>query len=350
VRVSFTDEQDILRDAIRGALARDAGLDKVRRWSDADNFAAFDVVIDDNAWDGIGVAEDLGGQGGGLVEQAILFEELGRAGAPSGSLLVSALAAALGLANQGQSRATIAIGIESGNALDQDTLEILPRENRITARIPLVLNALQASRLVIPCKNRERLTLWSVDLNAAGVLRTPRRLVDRTRQFGDIDLRNANAVEAGDTAAETAVTANARAAILVAAESVGLSRRMLAMTVEYVGQRVQFGVPVGSFQAVKHAAAEALVDIEAAHSGVYYAAWALQHGESDALMHSWIAKAYATEAAVRTADRALSLHGAIGYTWDYDLQLFYKRAKANMELLGSPRTYRERIAAALALH
>jgi alkylation response protein AidB-like acyl-CoA dehydrogenase len=108
-------------------------------------------------------------------------------------------------------------------------------------------------------------------------------------------------------------------------------------------------VPVGSFQAVKHAAAEMLVGIEGTRAAVHYAAWAVGAGEPGAEIDAWVAKARASRAAVAVADKALFLHGAVGYTWEHDLQLLFKRAKSDAELFGGPAVYDERIADALEL-
>jgi alkylation response protein AidB-like acyl-CoA dehydrogenase len=141
----------------------------------------------------------------------------------------------------------------------------------------------------------------------------------------------------------------ATAAVLVAADALGASQRMLDMTVEYVVDRRQFGVPVGSFQAVKHAAAEMLVAIEGTRAAVHYAAWSVAAGERDAAVDAWVAKARAARAATFVADKALFLHGAVGYTWEHDLQLLFKRAKSDAQVFGGPGLYDERIADSLAL-
>jgi alkylation response protein AidB-like acyl-CoA dehydrogenase len=125
--------------------------------------------------------------------------------------------------------------------------------------------------------------------------------------------------------------------------------RMMEMAVEYSLQRHQFGVPIGSFQAVKHAAASILVDVEAGRSGIYYAAASVQAGDNDCALHAAAVKAQVTAAAVRAADSALTMHGAIGYTWEHDLQLFYKRAKLDEALFGAPGVWNERIARGLNL-
>lgn len=352
MRFAFSEEQVMLRDMLRGALQREAGLDKVRRWAEFADLRAFAEIASRNAWIGIGIDEDSGGQGGGLIEQAILFEELGRSGAPSGALLAG-MAAVLNCASAAPdvARAALerscALCVSAGRAADTVTNDVREVRGRLSGTVPLVLNATAASDLLVPIAGANGIDLWFLPIATSGVVITPRRLIDMTREFGDVVFSDAQARYVGRVDHAAAVQANAALALLVAAESLGLARRMLDMTVDYVSQRIQFGVPVGSFQAVKHAAAEAFVDIEAAHSGVYYTAWALANGEPDALLHAWIAKSFAAEAAVRTADCALRLHGAIGYTWEYDLQLLYKRAKINLELFGSPRGYRERIASAV---
>src|SRR5690606_1544264 len=130
-------------------------------------------------------------------------------------------------------------------------------------------------------------------------------------------------------------------------DSLGLCKKLLNMTVDYAKQREQFGVKIGSFQAVKHACAEMVVEIEAAYSGIYYTAWTIDNNSNDADLHAWIVKSFSTEMGVHVAESALILHGAIGYTWEYDLHYYYKRAKSNLELFGSANRYRERIASLL---
>jgi alkylation response protein AidB-like acyl-CoA dehydrogenase len=141
----------------------------------------------------------------------------------------------------------------------------------------------------------------------------------------------------------------ARAAVLVAADALGAAQRMLEETVQYVGERRQFGVPVGSFQAVKHTAAEMIVAIEGTRAAVHYAAWAVAAGEPGAQLDAWVAKARSARAASFVADKALFLHGAVGYTWEHDLQLLFKRAKSDAELFGGPGVYDDRIADSLEL-
>jgi alkylation response protein AidB-like acyl-CoA dehydrogenase len=356
VRFVFTGEQALLRDMIRSSLKRDAGLDKTRRWTDQGDFREFEALARRSGWSGIGFPETIGGQGGGLIEQAILFEELGRSGAPSCALLAGTVALHL-LRDCEAGRPTTSallkgtrrgvVCISAGRGLDEASCDLEQRGGRLSGVVPFVLDAEAADELLVTQPQSEGLAILRVAKTNDGITIEGQRLIDRTRRFARVTFDKAPAERLGLVTRQAAAIACARAALLVAAESLGLARRMLDITVDYVKQRVQFGVPVGSFQAVKHSAAQALVEIEAAHSGVYHAAWSLEEGETDCALQGWIAKAAATETGALTADCALQLHGAIGYTWDYDLQLLYKRAKLNVELFGSPASYREKIAADL---
>jgi alkylation response protein AidB-like acyl-CoA dehydrogenase len=140
-----------------------------------------------------------------------------------------------------------------------------------------------------------------------------------------------------------------RAAVLVSADALGASERMLQLTVDYSKQRQQFGQPIGAFQAVKHAAAQMLVTVESSLTIACYAAQSIEEGLRERPTHAAVAKAQITAAGAELADSALTLHGAIGYTWEHDLHLFYKRTKLDRVLFGTPRAWNERIADALPL-
>ncbi len=356
MQFAFDDEHLMLRDAVRAALGRDAAIGRIREWAESGDTSAFDTVAAQQGWRGIGLADDLGGQGGALLERAILFEELGRAAAPSGALLTSAvvldLAVTCGSHIQEvlECREQIAFAAPADRPLDSIPSGAFTFDGTsISGSTRMVLNATGSGLLVVPVRTGDEIGLWVVTADSAGVTVTPRTLLDRGRRFGDIQLAGATGEHVGTVSVDALRRVAARAAVLTAAESLGTARRMLDMTVGYAKERKQFGVPIGSFQAVKHATAQMLVDIEAAHSGVYFAAWALDHEHAEDELHAWIAKAFAGEMGARAADSALFLHGAIGYTWEYDLQLYFKRAKANQELLGASKLYRERIAQALNL-
>ena len=177
----------------------------------------------------------------------------------------------------------------------------------------------------------------------------PRRLLDRSRDAADVVL-DGTPSERVDVDVEAFLAAYAaRSAVLTAADSLGAATRMLELAVTYSKQRHQFGVPIGSFQAVQHAAATILVDVEAARSAVYYAAASVDAGAPSSDLHAAAVKAQVTDSAVRAADSALTLHGAIGYTWEHDLHLFYKRSTLNQALFGTPKQWNDVIADRLDL-
>jgi alkylation response protein AidB-like acyl-CoA dehydrogenase len=202
---------------------------------------------------------------------------------------------------------------------------------------------------VVPVPNGDVTSLWLVDSTAGGLGVDPRPLLDRSRDVGDVTLDDVTArrldVDADAALAEMA----SRAAVLVAADALGACERMLQLAVDYSKQRQQFGQPIGAFQAVKHAAAQMLVTVESSMSIAFYAAQSVEEGQSERATHAAVAKAQVTGHAAELADSALTLHGAVGYTWEHDLHLFYKRAKLNRVMFGTPTAWNERIADALPL-
>jgi alkylation response protein AidB-like acyl-CoA dehydrogenase len=181
------------------------------------------------------------------------------------------------------------------------------------------------------------------------VSRRGRKLLDRTRSAADVTFTGTPGQRLDVDGGEVLAAAALRAAVLVAADSLGAAAKLLKLAVDYSKQRTQFGVPIGSFQAVKHAAATMLVAVEASRSITYFAAASVEQGSRESDLHAATAKAQVTAAAERAADTALTLHGAIGYTWEHDLQLCYKRAKLNAQLYGSAEVWNERLASGLPL-
>ena len=343
--LTFSDEQQFLRESIRGTVDREAPLATVRGWvldrEPADHRAALQIAIR-QGWTGIGIAEEHGGQGGDLLELAILAEELGRCAVPADALYASLLAAtALTRATPVPDAELIeALADGSAQAALSHRADRAPDEPGSSDQ-ELVLGGAEADHLIV--FDGDELAVY----DAAACERRPRRHVDRTRSLADVTVTGpASAVYAlKDPQAMTDLAA--RAAVMIAADALGASQRMLDLTVEYVADRVQFGVPVGSFQAVKHTAAEMLVAIEGTRAAVEYAAWAVGAREPSSVTDAWVAKARASRTASFVADKALFLHGAVGYTWEHDLQLLFKRAKSDAELFGGAGACDERIADAL---
>jgi alkylation response protein AidB-like acyl-CoA dehydrogenase len=343
---SLDPEHDDLRDALAGWLQRAAASDRVRAWFDEGDALAFPRQLAAEGWTALGVAESRGGQGGGLLELAILAEELAATAAPSGAWLATVLAlptlpddVAEAVLEEGT---TVALAVRADRPLDVDHDTVTVSGDTLSGSVPFVLGGAEASVFIVPAQG----ALYRVDADAPGVTVTPAALLDRSRTVADLAFDGALGTRL-EAPVEMLRVASARAAVLAAADALGAARRMREMAVEYSGQRVQFGVPVGSFQAMKHAAATMLVDEEAARSIVYFAAASVEDGHERAPLHAAAAKAQVTAHAADAADSALTMHGAIGYTWEHDLQLLYKRAKLDRELFGAPSRWNERIADAL---
>jgi alkylation response protein AidB-like acyl-CoA dehydrogenase len=354
VEWKLSQEQDAYQEAFRDWLAAVAPPQTVRRWLDAADASAFESRFAADGWAGVGLPEVLGGQGGGLTELALTAEELARAAAPSAAwlatvLAVPALAGQAGLADAALAGETAAFLVPAEIVPDQASSLAADATGAVTGVVPRVLAGDTAAWFVVPAGEGCARELRLVDASASGVTRTRRHLLDRSRSAADVTLDRVPSARLTADAPGMLTTVSARAAVLVAADSLGAAERMLDLAVEYSKQRRQFGVPIGSFQAVKHAAATIEVGIEAGRSAVHFAAASMDAGDPAAPLHAAAVKAQVTAEGARAAESALTMHGAIGYTWEYDLQLFFKRARLDRELYGSPEVWNERIAAGLAL-
>jgi len=347
-------EQEAYQEAFRGWLSNVAPSQTVRRWLDEADAAAFESRFAADGWAGVGLPEGLGGQGGGLIELALTAEELARAAAPSAAWLTTVLAVPAlqgqpGLADAALAGETAAFLASAEAMPDQAAPLAADAAGTLTGTVPRVLAGDNAAWFVAGVGEGTVRELRLVDASVPGVTRTRRHLLDRSRSAADVTLDHVPSARLAADAVAVLTQACARAAVLVAADSLGATERMLDLAVEYSKQRQQFGAPIGSFQAVKHAAATIEVGIEAARSAVRFAAASVDAGGPQWLLHAAAVKAQVTAEGARAAESALTMHGAIGYTWEYDLHLFFKRAKLDRELYGAPAAWNERIADGLAL-
>ncbi len=349
----LSDEQDMFTTSLREWLHERAGSAAVRGWLDTGDPAGFERLFVGEGWAGVGFDEDLGGQGGGLLELALTARELGRVAAPSANWTQSAIVVPA-LADEPELiRAAAESGEITALAVRADRIpaatSVQSSGDHLRGRIPCVLGATRARQLLVPVPDGQTTSLWLVDSAAGGVGVHSRPPLDRSRDVADVTLDDvaARRLEVDTTTAIGEMAT--RAAVLVAADALGASERMLELAVDYSKQRQQFGRPIGSFQAVKHAAAQMLVTVESSLSIVCYAAQSAEEGLPERATHAAVAKAQVTRAAAELADSALTLHGAIGYTWEHDLHLFYKRAKLDRVLFGTPAAWNERVADALPL-
>ncbi|WP_179473906.1 acyl-CoA dehydrogenase family protein [Mycolicibacterium vinylchloridicum] len=346
----LSDEQTLYADSLREWLTARAGSAQVRTWLDTGDQRAFDEVLIEDGWAGVGFGEELGGQGGGLLELALTARELGRASAPSARWLARAV-----IDVPAPTRAALEVGELTTMAVPGDRIPgtsagVTWLDGRISGQVPGVLAAVESARFLVPATTPDGICrLYLVERESDGVDVRPRHLLDRSRSVGDVAFDAAESVVVDVDAREVLRRSANRAAVLVAADALGAAERMLDLSVEYAKQRKQFGKPVAAFQAVKHACAQMLVTIEAGYSVAMFAAASVQDNGPDAGLHAAAAKAQVSAQCATLADSALTVHGAIGYTWEYDLQLFYKRAKLNRVLFGSPTAWNEQIASMLPI-
>ncbi|MUL85682.1 MULTISPECIES: acyl-CoA dehydrogenase family protein [unclassified Mycolicibacterium] len=309
-------------------------------------------------WIGLDAPEEAGGAGATFAEVAVICEELGRAAANTGYLGGAVLAiGALGAVQAGESRdallrAVVTGGIRAALALPGGA-EPAPFELattrlgwRIHGRATFVLDAAGAQRLLLPARDADGVAvLVHVAANAPGLTVTGQPVLDETRSLASVTAEGVEVDEdavwrfAGDPEAGLRALSE-RAALAVACDSLGVAQAMLDATVSYAGVRQQFGRPIGTFQAVKHACADMLVRISVARQLVNAA---IENPGGGAVSVS-MAKAYATETAVEVAGKAMQLHGGIGYTWESGVHVYLKRAALNRSLFGSPAEHRAKIA------
>lgn len=322
------------------------------------------TVLAQAGWTGLEISDELGGAGASFRETAVVLEELGRAAARTGYLGgVGLSVGVLTALPASERRDELLVGIAEG---DRSVAAVLSADHGSisTAALFMVTAAsagwrVQGRAAYVPDAEVETLLLVAHDPGGAPVIvvvpADTAGLTVRVQPVVD-DTRSLAAVIADDVTVDAAAVLNfdgvgrlrslaARAATAVACDSLGLSEAMLAATVSYVGMREQFGRPIGSFQAVKHACADMLVRIAVARQLVHAAVEAVADDSADATVAAARAKAYTCEAAVEIAGKAMQLHGGIGYTWESGIHVYLKRATLNRALFGSPAAHRTLVAA-----
>ena len=307
MRFSFTDDHRAFAAGLREMLAVHCTPAHVRAvWeSDAGHDPALWARLSEMGVLSMMVSETFGGMGGSAVDAILLFEELGRACVPGPVIETAAVAAPL-LTNADQ---IIACRLDGS---------------------PYVAHAHVADRVL------------TVDGWLTGGTATDVHGIDGGRRLFTVDGGSVEPIDGFDGPA-----AFDRGALATAAYLVGLSEAMIAIAADYARQREQFGKPIGSFQAVKHLLADALIKVEFAKAPTYRAAWSLATGSPDASRDVSMAKAFANEAAYRTSRATMQVHGGIGYTWEADLQLFMKKAWALMRAWGDTTFHRRRVSASV---
>jgi alkylation response protein AidB-like acyl-CoA dehydrogenase len=345
-----------LRTSVREFLEAEGGLEAVRRATSAAGFG-FEPLwakVAELGWLGLGIEEHHGGLGLGLASVGVLCEELGRAltPLPLGPTLLAAVAlrVAGSAAQQAARLPPIAAGARRASVAlpGAEPLPALDRSGRVRGRVACIVDADRVDDLFLPVRDAGGsvcLAILAADL--AGVRVEPRPAIDLTRTLADVVLEDAyvapEALLALDTRRWGALID--RAAVLIASDAVGGATHILERTVTYLGSRVQFERPIGSFQALKHRAATWKILVESVSALTRHAATLVDAGGAEGAATASAAKFSACDAYIQVAGDAVQLHGGIGFTWDHECHLFLKRAHLDAVLHGRSRQHRERHAA-----
>ncbi len=373
---AFSDEQDEFREVLRRFFEERSALADVRRaFESPDGFdrGLWKQMAEELGLQGVHLPEVVGGQGFGFLELGIVLEEMGRALVPGPFLASSVLAAgAILAAGSDEEQKTWLPGIASGErlgalALVEASGSWEPGDVATEARIDgdaLILNGTKETVLsgdvadffVVAARlpgtsGDEGLTLALVEAQAPGVSVTPLEGLDLTRRQARVVLDGACAKPLGapGRGASALRTCLLHGAVALGAEAVGGADHALGMAVEYAKVRVQFARPIGSFQGIKHMVAEVLRDLELARAAAYWSWWVAEEAASELAEAAPLAKSACADAYLAAATVNIQIHGGIGFTWEHDAHLFYKRAKSVELLLGDSTQQRGALATALGL-
>jgi alkylation response protein AidB-like acyl-CoA dehydrogenase len=372
--IGFTEEQELLRASARRFLENEcpSAFVRQRMAEPAAMTEDFWRRLAEQGWFGILYPDEFGGSGLGLVDMTVLMEEMGRAVMPgpffSTVLLGGAAILEAGSPSQRQEwlpriaagEAKVSLAWTEPNAR-WDAAGIVATGRESTGGFVLsgtklfVPDAHLSDALVVAVRTRDGSTmedgvsLFLVPKDAASLAVRQLPTIDETRKLCEVKLDNVSlpvAALLGDKHGGWPALAwvRDRATVALCAEMCGGAQQVLDMTTAYAKIRVAFGKPIGSYQGVKHRAADMLVDVENAKSLTYYAAWALDEGLAEAPLAVSMAKACASDAYRKVASAGIQLHGGIGFTWEHDLQLYFKRAKASEVAFGDATWHRERVA------
>jgi alkylation response protein AidB-like acyl-CoA dehydrogenase len=375
----FNDEQELSRATARKFLEAECSMTLVRRMIADETAHAIGLWrrMVDLGWLGITIPAELGGLGGSYLDLVVILEEMGRALLPgpffTAVLLGGAAVATGGTAAQ---RAVLLPQIAAGELIA--TLALAETDGRYDAG-GVTLEArrvgggwvLRGTKLFVPdtrvaqqvvvvartgagARPEDGITLFCVPVTSPGVAVTPLRTVDLTRRLTQVTFENVHVPETGvlgtpDAGWPVVARVLDQATVGLCVEMVGTAQRALDLTVAYARERVQFGKPIGSFQAVKHRCVDMMVEVENARSLAYYAAWTVDEDRPEARQAVPMAKAYASDMCKNVCSQAIQLHGGIGFTWEHDIHLYYRRALGSEASFGSARVHRELVAQALRL-
>jgi alkylation response protein AidB-like acyl-CoA dehydrogenase len=364
MQFGLSETQQTLKNTVRKFLAAECPAAEVRK--QMETATAFDPALwrkmAEQGWTGIIFPEEVGGFGMGMVEMAAALEEMGRALVPgpyfstvllAGAVLDAAGSKAqkekyLGAICRGEAKATLAL-LEDSASWSPDAVKMSLSGGSLTGRKLFVTDAAVADFIVCAVRLNGDLALVVVPAGATGLKITAQPAMDGTRklyavEFDSVAVAREDILATGDRARAALDRALDIATVGLAAEMTGGMQRLLDIAVEYAKTRKQFGRAIGEFQAVQHQCADMLLLTESSRSAAYYAAYAIHENIPEARLAVSVAKSYASDAYREVGNRAIQIHGGMGFTWENDVHLYYRRAKASEVALGDAAFHRERIA------
>jgi alkylation response protein AidB-like acyl-CoA dehydrogenase len=369
----FNADQEMLRATARKFLENECTSEfvRTRMAEDAGFTPEFWTKLAEQGWLGLVYPEQYGGAGLGFVDLTVLMEEMGRAVMPGpffSTLLGGLVILEAGsdaqkkewLAKISEGEARVALAWTEPNARWDaagvtTTAKATGSGFTVSGTKLFVLDAHVADALVVVARTREGknpedgVSLFLIPANASGVSVKALPTMDQTRTLSEVKLTDVAAPSSALLGAKDAgwtplARVIQRATVALCAEMCGGAQKVLDMTTEYAKIRIAFGKPIGAYQGVKHKAADMLVDLENAKSLTYYAAWAVDNNVPEAALAASMAKAYTSDAYRKVAGAGIQLHGGIGFTWEHDLHLYFKRAKSSEATFGDATFHRERVA------
>ena len=368
---AFTEEQDELRSTIRAFMEAKSSEEAVREQMETEKGFDADVwkqMAEQMGLQGLHIPEEFGGSGFGFVELGIVLEEMGRAllCAPFFSSVVlaantllhsgddAAKAAHLPGIASGETIATLAYTEPSGK-WDESGITMAASGSAgsytLTGTKSFVIDGHTADLIIVAARTGAGVSLFTVSGDAAGLTRTPLSTMDQTRKQAKLDFSNTPATLLGTEGNgwDVLSTVLDLAAVGLAAEQVGGAQFVLEMAVQYAKDRVQFGRPIGSFQAIKHKCADMLLEVESAKSAAYYGLWCASEMNDELASTASLAKAYCSEAYFHATAENIQIHGGIGFTWEHPAHLYFKRAKSSELMFGDPTYHRELLATRIGI-
>ena len=360
MNLEFSDDQKFVQQTARDYLDEQCQLDVCRAVLESDQSYAPDLWkgVAEMGWLGTAVSEEYGGAGLGHLELALIGMELGRALAPipfsSSVYLATEAIVQAGSEDQkkkwlprltsGEAIGTLALSEGLGD-FDPRNAEAIFDGSTVTGTKVPVSDGAAATVAVVVAKEGSGHSLVLVDLSADGVTREAIESFDPSRPLAKIELEGAPGERLGAAGEGAAIVRDVldRAAVLLAYEQIGGAECALDITREQTMGRFAFGRPVASFQALKHRMADVYGKIQIALSNGYWAAWAIENGEAELSQAAAATRVAASDAFVLATEEMIQMHGGVGYTWEYDCHLFYRRAKGTAHALGTPNEWRERL-------